>query len=297
LKSVVMSGVVPRPVRPDGTETSWVDTLGHESLYDYDPVWAACHETRVAPAFHGIGYSWGSRVSSSNYVHNHIGNFAAAQEAVCRSLVMGGVARRFPELRFTFLEGGVSWACQLYADLLGHFEKRNRDQVHAYDDANLDIDLAVSLFEQYARGRVTGDADRFTTVMRRAAAAARAFDESTETDDFADAAITTADDIVDMFTRQFAFGCEADDPMNALAFERGKLPRGARLAAVFASDIGPWDVPDARDVLPEAWELVEHGHLDEADFAEFTCGNVVRTLTALNPGFFAGTAIEGVGNM
>jgi hypothetical protein len=260
-------------------------------------VWAACHETRVAPAFHGIGYGWAAGVSSSNYVHNHIGNFAAAQEAVCRSLVMGGVARRFPELRFTFLEGGVSWACQLYADLLGHFENRNRDQVHAYDDANLDIDLAVSLFEQYARGRVTGDADRFTTVMRRAAAAARAFDESTETDDFADAAITTADDIVDMFTRQFAFGCEADDPMNALAFERGKLPRGARLAAVFASDIGPWDVPDARDVLPEAWELVEHGHLDEADFAELTCGNVVRTLTALNPGFFAGTAIEGVGNM
>jgi hypothetical protein len=41
--------------------------------------------------------------------------------------------------------------------------------------------------------------------MLRAAAAARAFDESTETDDFAD-----------MFTRQFAFGREASDRLNAL---------------------------------------------------------------------------------
>ena len=36
---------------------------------------------------------------------------------------------RKPELRFAFLEGGVAWGAQLYADLLGHYEKRNRDAV------------------------------------------------------------------------------------------------------------------------------------------------------------------------
>jgi hypothetical protein len=45
-------------------------------------------------------------------------------------------------------------------------------------------------------------------------------------------------------------------------------------------------------VLPEAWELVDDGHLSEEEFADFTCGNVVRMLTAMNPEFFAGTAVQ-----
>ena len=139
LKAVVMSGTVPRTVRPDGSAASWVDTLGHDSLYDYGPLWARCVELGVVPAFHGIGYGWGSRVSPKNYVYNHLGNFAAAQEAACRSLIMGGVPRRYPELRLSFLEGGVAWAAQLYADLLGHYEKRNRDAVQMFDPARFDV--------------------------------------------------------------------------------------------------------------------------------------------------------------
>jgi hypothetical protein len=61
--------------------------------------------------------------------------------------------------------------------------------------------------------------------------------------------------------------------------------------AVFASDIGHWDVPDMRSVLPEAWELVEKGHIDQAAFRDFTCGNAVRMLTSMNPDFFEGTSI------
>ena len=30
-------------------------------------------------------------------------------EAVCKALFMGGVTRRFPALKFAFLEGGVGW--------------------------------------------------------------------------------------------------------------------------------------------------------------------------------------------
>jgi predicted TIM-barrel fold metal-dependent hydrolase len=289
LKAVVMSGVIPRSARPDGSPATWVDSLGHDSLYNYDPLWTRCQQLGVVPAFHGIGYGWGSRVSSTNYVHNHLGNFAAAQEAVCRSLVMGGVPRRFPDLRFSFLEGGTAWGCQLYADLLGHYEKRNKDSVVMFDDSRLDVTKAVDLFARFATGPVAKISERFEASMRRSVDAAS---RPSNIDDFAESLFTGPEDILDVFTRQFFFGCEADDPMNALAFNRALLPHQARLNAVFASDIGHWDVPDVRGVLPEAWELVEDGHLTEDEFRDFTCGNVVRMLTAANPKFFDGTAVE-----
>jgi predicted TIM-barrel fold metal-dependent hydrolase len=295
LKAVVMNGVVPRPGRPDDPSRPWIDTLGHESLYDYDPLWTACAELGVTPAFHGIGYGWGTRVSSKNYVHNHLGNFASAQEGVCRSLLMGGVPLRFPALRFTFLEGGAAWGAQLYADVLGHFAKRNKDAVGMFSDARVDLGEAARLFGQWADGPIAALGPRFMASLERVVGAAQTLEAGGEDlDDFAESGITSEADIVDVFTRQFAFGCEADDPMNSLAFASGLLPHGARLNALFASDIGHWDVPDVRDVLPEAWELVEHGHLDEAEFRDFVCGNVVRAMTATNPSFFAGTAVKGI---
>jgi predicted TIM-barrel fold metal-dependent hydrolase len=294
LKAVVMNGVVPRPGRPDDPSRAWIDTLGHESQYDYDPVWAACAELGVTPAFHGIGYGWGTRVSSKNYVHNHLGNFGTAQEGVCRSLLMGGVPRRFPQLRFTFLEGGTTWGAQLYADVLGHFAKRNKDVVGMFSDARIDLTEAARLFADWADGPIAALGPRFMTSMERVVAAAAEFEASEDVDDFAESGITSEADIVDVFTRQYAFGCEADDPMNSLAFASRLLPYGARLNAVFASDIGHWDVPDVREVLPEAWELVEHGHLDEAEFRDFVCGNVVRAMAATNPSFFDGTVVAGV---
>jgi hypothetical protein len=36
------------------------------------------------------------------------------------SLFFGGVTRRFSDLRFAFLEGGVGWACTLLGDLVDH---------------------------------------------------------------------------------------------------------------------------------------------------------------------------------
>jgi hypothetical protein len=47
-----------------------------------------------------------------------------------------------------------------------------------------------------------------------------------------------------------------------------------------------------RGVLPEAWELVEDGLVTEEDFRDFTYGNIARMLTAVNPEFFAGTAVQ-----
>ncbi len=288
LKAVVMSGVIPRTMRPDGSVASWIDTLGHDSLHDYGPLWARCVELGVVPTFHGLGYGWGSRVSNKNYVYNHLGNFAAAQEAVCRSLIMGGAPRRYPQLRLSFLEGGVTWAVQLFADLLGHYDKRNRNAVQVFDPARFDLEEALNLFDGYATGPLRGYRDRLDQGARPFSDAGTAL---YGIDDFAESGIQGLDDIVNIFTRQLAFGCEADDPTNALAFDRKLLPNGTRLNAMFASDIGHWDVPDMRRVLPEAWQLVENGQLNEEDFADFAFGNVVRMLAALNPRFFDGTAV------
>ena len=37
---------------------------------------------------------------------------------------MGGVPKRFPQLKFAFMEGGVGWARTLYCDLVSHWAKR-----------------------------------------------------------------------------------------------------------------------------------------------------------------------------
>ena len=56
-------------------------------------------------------------------------------------------------------------------------------------------------------------------------------------------------ELVELFAPRFYFGCEADDPMVAWAFNAKTNPMGARLRAMFSSDIGHWDVPDFREVL------------------------------------------------
>lgn len=288
LKAIVLTGVIPRSHRRDGTAVPWIDTLGHDSTHDYDPLWAACERLGVTPAFHGIGYGWGSRISPTNYVYNHLGSFAAAQEAVCRSLVMGGVPQRFPGLHFSFLEGGVSWACQLFADVISHFEKRNRDAVVQFDPKQFDLELGLELLATHGREEMRARREGFAAGMR----AFMAHDEP-DVDDFASSGLESIDDIVALFTQRFSFGCEADDPLTRLAFDTaGSTAPAQNLRAVFASDIGHWDVPDARDVLLEAYELVEDGVIDHDAFRAFTCDNVVQSMTATNPSFFDGTVVS-----
>lgn len=292
LKAVMLAGVIPRPVPgADGSRAArWIDTLGHDSVHDYDPVWAACDRLGVTPTFHSSAQGWGTRMSTTNYVYNHIGSFAAAGEAAARSLVFGGVPMRFPNLRFAFQEGGVAWACNLYSDILGHWAKRNRDAIGHYDPAVLDHALLGDLFDAYARGRIKERRDRLAYGLNMLS---EAEPDPAGTDEFAGTGIESPADIVRIFTEQYHFGCEADDPMNAMAFDTSVNPHGARLRGVFASDIGHWDVPDFREVLPEAYELVEHGHFTEADFADFVFGNPVALWAGNNPSFFDGTVVEG----
>jgi hypothetical protein len=200
---------------------------------------------------------------------------------------MGGVPQRFPGLHFSFLEGGVSWACQLFSDLIGHFEKRNGEAVAQFDPKEFDLGLGLELLQAHGRDDMRARADSFAAGMR----AFMSHDEP-DVDDFAASGLQTVDDIVEIFTQRFSFGCEADDPLTRLAFD---APRsgvaGRNLRAVFASDIGHWDVPDACDVLLEAYELVEDGVIDHDAFRAFTRDNVVHSMTATNPVFFDGTVV------
>jgi predicted TIM-barrel fold metal-dependent hydrolase len=263
-----------------------LDTFGIDSEYDYDVVWQTCLDLGVGPATHSPGRGFGTRSSSSNYCYNHVGHFAAAAEAVCKSLVFGGVPRRFPSLRFAFLEGGPAWAASLVSDLKGHFEKRNLASLRAtLDPERLDRDEYRQLLEVWADGRYARLVEQgqlgLDLFMRR--------EPEESLDEWAASGITTPSDIDAIFATNFWIGCEADDAMNRLAF--GAVP-GVRLNAVLGSDIGHWDVPDFREVLPELAEALEEGAMTADDFADFTYRNAIRFLAGANSSFFDGTILE-----
>jgi hypothetical protein len=111
-------------------------------------------------------------------------------------------------------------------------------------------------------------------------------------DDYFACEVTSPTDVVDLFVDNFFFGCEADDRMNALAFNRLQNPGGSQLNAVFGSDIGHFDVLDMGEVVPEAYELVEDGLIDENDFRRFVFENPAKLWAEANPAFFSGTAVE-----
>ncbi len=297
-KAIMINGIVHRPIgggaaRADRSVPNWgsgsnqrLDTLGLDSEHDYDPVWRRCLELGVAPASHTPGMGWGSRRSVSNYMYNHIGSFGASMEALCKSLFLGGVTRRFPGLAFGLLEGGVAWAVALYADLLSHWEKRNRDAIRHLDPARIDVELLRKLFSEYGDARFRADLDGLARSFTKLEP------EPPTLDEWAACGIERAEDVRDLFVPHFYFGCEADDPTVAWAFRSDVNPLGARLRAMFSSDMGHWDVPDMSETLAEAWELVDRGLLDEEAFREFTFANPVRFYTSANPDFFRGTRCE-----
>ena len=298
LKAIVMGSLIRRPIpayaQNGGHRTAvWYDVLGLDSEYDYDPVWRKCVELGLAPTFHSAGRGLGLRMSPSNFTYNHIGHFASAGEAVCKALLIGGVTRRFPSLKFAFLEGGVGWACQLYADLIGHWKKRNYKALAEVNPANLDRALLHRLMEQYAGPEAAHKLNEWQSVSEGEEAAAAWAGRGREViDDYAACGIERPEDFAHLFAANFYFGCEADDPINAWAFNTRVNPYGARIKPLFGSDIGHFDVPDMRDVLAEAHELVDDGIIPSDEFRDFVFTYPVEFWTGINPDFFKGTAVE-----
>lgn len=301
-KVIMISNHVKRPVpalareaKDPSTVRTYIDSLAYESPHDYDKFWKACVDLKVAVTAHSGSMSWHGRESVNNFTFNHLGHFAAASHAFARALIIGGVVKRFPVLRFGMLEGGVGWACNLFTDLVAHWEKRSRGPMERHlRPTNLDRQLLKDLFARYGGPVFEEKMDELLSCTS-IVPPFKTNDELTDReyalnqiDDFEAAGVSSAEELRRQFADHFYFGAEADDPTTAWAFREPH-----KLRPLFSSDVSHFDVTDMSEVLEEAWELVEHGMITEADFRQFTFENAARLHTALNPDFFKGTVVDG----
>ena len=295
-KAIMLRGNQERPIAGaaegiDPRNAAWYcDNIALDSPYDYEPFWQRCVDLRVAVTQHSGSPGWSDRASISNFTYNHVGHFAESNHAFARGVFLGGVVRRHPSLNFGFMEGGVSWACQMYADLVEHWEKRRRAGLQ-YPDATSVAELH-RLIGRYGDERLQANADAIMQnldAFRPECGLEELARPEHVADDFEAAGINSKEDVRAIFTGNFYFGCEADDRATMWAFD----PRmGVRLRPVFSSDFTHFDVPDFREVIPEAFEMVEKGYVTEQDFREFTFTNAACLHTGNNPDFFKGTVVE-----
>ena len=83
----MVASVVPRTVKAsaedgDKERATWIDCLGLDSEYDYDPLWRKCMDLGIAPTAHSFMQGRGWRRSVSAYMYNQTGHFADAGEAL-----------------------------------------------------------------------------------------------------------------------------------------------------------------------------------------------------------------------
>jgi predicted TIM-barrel fold metal-dependent hydrolase len=283
------SRTIPKAARENltGPLTQRIDYFGIDSEYDYDVVWEACIRRGIAVTFHGVGTGFAPwrGGSVSNHVINRLGG--AGYKTPCAAMILGGVTKRFPNLPFAFLEAGMSWANDLFPKLVSLWERRNVAALADLDPRNMDRDLLFRLIDQYGDDRTAAAIDAIEARIQREVDLPR----PVPLDDFADAGITQAEDIADLFSSIYV-GCEADDPNIVGALRNRAMPFGARLRPIFGSDIGHFDVPDMEGVLAEVYEPVASGAITEDDFRDFVFANAVRLHGSLNPHFFDGTTVE-----
>jgi predicted TIM-barrel fold metal-dependent hydrolase len=284
---VVLGGHAFRPIGDsDNPDVFRLDVFGLDSAYDYDPVWAACVRNRVAPVFHSSVQNSRPSRSITNYSYNHMAAIAQAHEALCKALFMGGVYRRFPQLRFGYLEGGVMWGASLLADLIGHWDKRGGHAIEQLDPARLDVAAVMALVRQHGTEDMVAKSAALEQDLSRPPS------RLAELDDFAAAGIAEPADILTPFAERSFFGCEADDPLMGLAFKLHIAHTDVRLRPLLGTDVSHWDAPVMNEVIPEAYEAITEGAVSEAEFREFAFVNPVLLHGGVNPEFFDGTVCE-----
>ncbi len=222
-RAIMLKGNQERPIPSaaegiDAKKAAWyVDTVALDSPLDYDPFWQRCVDLGVAVTQHSGSGSWPDRSSISNFTYNHIGHFAASNHAFAKGVFLGGLLRRYPSLNFGFMEGGVSWACQLCADLIEHWEKRR--------PAGLQNPSATSIAEmhqfiaQYGDARLKANADAIMNsldFLRPECSVEELARPEFIADDFAAAGIESKDDIRAVIIHQLLLrlrGRRQNDPM------------------------------------------------------------------------------------
>jgi hypothetical protein len=207
------------------------------------------------------------------------------------------VTKRFPKLRFGFLEGGADWGAQTYIHLVDRFEKRGPEGLRRFDPAATDRKELTALFAKYGaeltKGRSIEGEDLIRDSLGEGYTAGARQPTPEQRNDFAAAGISSTEDIKKRWIDPLFFGSESDDRTLAHAFNRKANPLGVAVNAIYSSDVGHWDVPDIREALANSWKLVEEGVLSETDFRAYVFENPYRLYTEANANFFVGTNVAG----
>ena len=150
----------------DPRKAAWYcDTIALDSPYDYEPLWQRCVDLGVAVTQHSGSGRWQDRASISNFTYNHVGHFAESNHAFARGVFLGGLVRRYPSLNFGFMEGGVSWACQMCLDLIEHWEKRRRAGLQY--PSTTDVAETAALIGSYGDQKLKANADAIMNSLDR----------------------------------------------------------------------------------------------------------------------------------
>jgi hypothetical protein len=168
----------------------------------------------------------------------------------------------------------------LLASLVEYQEKRGAEGLANLDPSRLDAARLAAILAHH--GFPTQPPEMIGDT--RCAAWAR--------DEFEDSGLRGCADLARIFGAQFAFGCESDDLSVPRALDGPGNKLGVELRPLFSSDVGHWDVPQLTDPLPNSWSLVESGRLSREAYRRFAFELPARVHLAMNPDFFAGTAVE-----
>ena len=112
------------------------------------------------------------------------------------------MTRRFPDLRFGFLEGGVGWGCQLFADLIEHWERRGGKGLEYMDPKKLDRAAAAQLVDKYGYDDIAAELDAARRLAEPGGGRARPA-ASPVLDDYAACKITQKEDWIDLYATPY----------------------------------------------------------------------------------------------
>ena len=287
-RAFVFAGAV---TRRDGSGRTWVDTTSSRPATTTTPCGGCARRTAGPPpstprAWAGAGGSPATTRSQPRGPLRPGVPRAGAGPAVLR--------RRHPPPRpaVPVLEGGPGWAGSLYADLSSHYAKRNRETTAPTTARPWTGRWWPSCSSATPApgwpSASTGSTPRCSPSVPR-------WPRCPTTSPALDGGEVDPTRIESIFSTQIFAGCEGDDPLNALLGLAQADLLGTRLNGILGSDIGHWDLPDAGSLIHETRELVESGHLDEADYREFVATNPARLWAGPEAAreFFVGTVVEG----
>ena len=222
LKGFLFGGPVPRPypdppADPAAGSTGWASTAPTTTTRCGSAAWSSASPRPSTPPA-GLGQP---HVADQHVAQPHRQLRRRRRGGVPVAVLRRG-AMRFPELRFAFLEGGVAWAATCSPTSSATARSATATPSTTTTPPTSTARAAAALREHAdaaSRDGWTGS----TRTCGSSPTPTRCRRTSTMSGDRCSAAV---EDIVRIFTRQCFFGCEADDPMNALAFDCRINPGG-----------------------------------------------------------------------